>query len=85
MNSMNSMFEFSNYLIVCTEEYKMKIVQEHAIITCPICGHREVESKNIDECQYFYDCKCCRITIEPKPGDCCVFNSYGSNKNHPKY
>ena len=31
-----------------------------------------------DACQYFYDCKGCGERLKPKPGDCCVFCSYGS-------
>jgi hypothetical protein len=29
-------------------------------------------------CQYFYECTDCRTLLKPKPGDCCVFCSYGS-------
>jgi hypothetical protein len=28
-------------------------------------------------CQYFYDCPVCGVLLRPKPGDCCVFCSYG--------
>ena len=31
-----------------------------------------------DSCLYFYDCKGCGAVLKPKPGDCCVFCSYGS-------
>nr|WP_043746521.1 MULTISPECIES: GDCCVxC domain-containing (seleno)protein [Rhodospirillales] len=47
-------------------------------ITCPHCGHHEVEVMPSDACQFFYDCKGCGIVLRPKPGDCCVFCSYGS-------
>lgn len=30
-----------------------------------------------DACRYFYDCKGCEVILKPKPGDCCVFCSYG--------
>jgi hypothetical protein len=30
-----------------------------------------------DACQYFYDCPACGALLKPKPGDCCVFCSYG--------
>lgn len=30
-----------------------------------------------DACQWFYDCKGCGTVLRPKPGDCCVFCSYG--------
>jgi hypothetical protein len=47
-------------------------------ITCPHCGHAEAETVPEDACQFFYDCKGCGALIRPKPGDCCVFCSYGS-------
>jgi len=47
-------------------------------ITCPNCGHRATEAMPTDACQYFYDCKACGALLKPKPGDCCVFCSYGS-------
>lgn len=31
-----------------------------------------------DACQFFYDCKGCGAVLRPRPGDCCVFCSYGS-------
>ena len=31
----------------------------------------------VDACQYFYDCANCKTVLKPKPGDCCVFCSYG--------
>ncbi|TAN59496.1 MAG: hypothetical protein EPN20_14950 [Magnetospirillum sp.] len=46
-------------------------------ITCPQCGHLEVEVMPEDACQFFYDCKGCGAVLRPKPGDCCVFCSYG--------
>ena len=29
-------------------------------------------------CQFFYECHDCGTLLRPKPGDCCVFCSYGS-------
>jgi hypothetical protein len=49
-----------------------------SIITCPHCGWQEGEMMPSDACQYFYDCKGCGAVLRPKPGDCCVFCSYGS-------
>jgi hypothetical protein len=46
-------------------------------ITCPVCGHRKAETMPTDACQYFYDCEGCQAILKPKPGDCCVFCSYG--------
>jgi alkylmercury lyase len=31
-----------------------------------------------DACQFYYDCSGCGTLLRPKPGDCCVFCSYGS-------
>ncbi len=46
-------------------------------ITCPQCGHAAVETMPTDACQFFYDCAGCGSLLRPKPGDCCVFCSYG--------
>jgi hypothetical protein len=32
---------------------------------------------------YFFDCKGCGVLLRPKPGDCCVFCSYGTRKCPP--
>jgi len=47
-------------------------------ITCPKCGHVETETMPTNACQWFYDCKGCGEVLRPKPGDCCVFCSYGT-------
>lgn len=47
-------------------------------LTCPGCGHRATEQMPTDACQFFYVCKGCGERLKPKPGDCCVFCSYGS-------
>jgi hypothetical protein len=47
-------------------------------ITCPNCGHQATERMPQDACQIVYDCKGCGARLRPKPGDCCVFCSYGS-------
>lgn len=47
-------------------------------ITCPHCGHCKVEKMPTDACQFFYECEGCHALLRPKPGDCCVFCSYGS-------
>ena len=47
-------------------------------LTCPACGHRATETMPTDACQFFYDCRGCGVRLKPKPGDCCVFCSYGS-------
>ena len=47
-------------------------------IVCPACGHAATETMPTDACQWFYDCKGCGTVLKPKPGDCCVFCSYGT-------
>lgn len=47
-------------------------------LTCPECGHRQTETMPTDSCQFFYECKGCGKVLRPRPGDCCVFCSYGT-------
>lgn len=47
-------------------------------ITCPDCGFAATEQMPTDACQWFYQCTGCGVVLRPKPGDCCVFCSYGS-------
>ncbi len=47
-------------------------------VTCPACGHARTERMPEDTCLFFWDCPGCGARLKPKPGDCCVFCSYGS-------
>jgi len=47
-------------------------------LTCPECGARATETMPTDACWFFYDCRACEARLRPKPGQCCVFCSYGS-------
>ncbi len=47
-------------------------------LTCPVCGHVKTERMPQDACQWFYECEDCHTLLRPKPGDCCVFCSYGT-------
>jgi hypothetical protein len=58
-------------------------VELQSLITCPHCGHRKQEKMPTDACLYFYECQNCHVMLKPKPGDCCVFCSYGSVKCPP--
>jgi hypothetical protein len=49
-----------------------------SLITCPICKASKTEIMPTDACQFFYECAECKTLLRPKPGDCCVFCSYGS-------
>jgi hypothetical protein len=53
-------------------------IQLQSIITCPGCGHAVEETMPLDYCQFLYQCPTCGVVLRPKPGDCCVFCSYGS-------
>jgi hypothetical protein len=59
-------------------------VQSQSTITCPSCGHQRTEAMPADSCLFFYECGGCKTTLRPKPGDCCVFCSYGTIKCPPK-
>ncbi|MGC1523610.1 MAG: GDCCVxC domain-containing (seleno)protein [Steroidobacteraceae bacterium] len=50
----------------------------NSTITCPACGHAQLETMPTDACQYFYECTGCLVLLRPKPGHCCVFCSYGT-------
>lgn len=49
-------------------------------ITCPYCGHQEIETLPTDYCIIAYDCKECGETIRPEGDDCCVFCTHGTHK-----
>lgn len=54
-----------------------------AVILCPECGHRAMETMPIDACQHFYRCTSCGVTLRPLAGDCCVFCSYADTACPP--
>jgi hypothetical protein len=54
-----------------------------SVISCPACGHAARETMPLAACQFFYECARCKALLRPKPGDCCVFCSYGSVKCPP--
>ena len=31
-----------------------------------------------NSCQWFYECRSCAALLKPKPGDCCVYCSFGT-------
>ena len=53
-------------------------MQPQSRLTCPDCGHQETETMPTDACQFFYDCKGCKIVLRPNAGDCCVYCSFGT-------
>jgi hypothetical protein len=58
-------------------------VELMSTITCPHCGHQQAQAMPTNACVYFFECPKCHATLRPKPGDCCVFCSYGSVKCPP--
>jgi hypothetical protein len=49
-------------------------------ITCPSCSHTASETMPTDRCVFFYECEGCGVRLKPKPGDCCVYCSYGDKR-----
>jgi hypothetical protein len=47
-------------------------------LTCPHCGFTKRETMPVDACLFYYECSNCKGLLRPKPGDCCVFCSFGS-------
>jgi len=58
-------------------------VEPICILTCPACGHRSEEVMPTNACVYFHECVQCHRWLQPLPGDCCVFCSYGNVKCPP--
>src|SRR4029450_1394814 len=56
----------------------MAELELQSVLTCPHCGHQELETMPANACVAFYDCKGCGKTLKPLPGSCCVFCSYGA-------
>jgi len=56
----------------------MSTVILESVLTCPHCGHAQKETMPTDACQFYYECPACHTLLRPKPGDCCVFCSFGS-------
>ncbi|MBS0581897.1 MAG: hypothetical protein JSS42_02225 [Proteobacteria bacterium] len=55
----------------------MNAILTESTLTCPECGQASTEAMPTDACQWFYDCRHCGALLKPKPGDCCVFCSWG--------
>lgn len=49
-----------------------------SLLTCPLCGDTRPYTMPTDACQWYLECPACQTLLKPKPGDCCVFCSYGS-------
>jgi len=53
-------------------------LQVQSDLTCPVCGWTQRAEMPTDACIYFFDCAGCGAVLRPRPGDCCVFCSYGT-------
>lgn len=62
----------------------MNEVETLSTITCSRCGYSATEAMPENWCQFFYECPNCSSVLRPKPGDCCVFCSYGNVKCPPE-
>ncbi|WP_323768370.1 GDCCVxC domain-containing (seleno)protein [Antarctobacter sp.] len=49
-----------------------------SVLTCSACNARHEEQMPTDACQFFWECPSCKTVVRPKPGDCCVYCSYGT-------
>jgi len=49
-------------------------------MACPQCNHVSHETMPVDPCVFFYECTACGAVLKPKPGDCCVYCSYGDKR-----
>ncbi|WP_116322048.1 MULTISPECIES: GDCCVxC domain-containing (seleno)protein [unclassified Cupriavidus] len=58
----------------------MNTIQLESILTCPQCGFARREVMPANACLFYYECGNCGALLRPKPGDCCVFCSYGTVK-----
>ncbi len=54
------------------------VIVTESVLICPHCGHASQETMPADSCRFFHECANCKAVLRPKPGDCCVFCSYGS-------
>ena len=61
----------------------MSEVVLESVLVCPVCGFAKREKMPTAACRFFYECDGCKTVLRPKPGDCCVFCSYGSVKYPP--
>jgi hypothetical protein len=46
-------------------------------VVCPSCGYAAEERMPVNACRYFYRCEGCGVLMKPRPGDCCVYCSFG--------
>lgn len=52
-------------------------------LVCPGCGAETTERMPENACIVRWECPACGAELRPRPGDCCVFCSYGSRPCPP--
>lgn len=61
----------------------MNAIVRRSVLTCPECGFAAHATLPTNACQCFKACRNCKALLRPKPGDCCVFCSFGSVRCPP--
>jgi hypothetical protein len=56
---------------------KKPMLMMKSTLICPHCGHAATQVMPTDACLFYYQCAQCSTLLRPKPGDCCVFCSWG--------
>ena len=65
----------------------MHLMSNEAVLSsirCPECQGTSQASMPGNACVYFYECPVCGVLLKPRPGDCCVFCSYGTEACAPR-
>jgi hypothetical protein len=76
-------FGYAGWKLIYKKRQKTGLSNLQSLLTCPRCGHQKIETMPTNACQFFYECENCNALLKPKPGDCCVFCSYGTVKCPP--
>jgi hypothetical protein len=72
-----------NRLRYCAAMATKKKAKLESILTCPTCTASTTAKMPTDACQWYFECPQCHDLLRPKPGDCCVFCSYGDTACPP--
>lgn len=59
-------------------------MENESTITCPHCNFKMKEKMPVDRCVWSYVCTNCKSVLQAKPGQCCIFCSYGDTPCPPK-
>jgi len=52
-------------------------VELSTVVTCPSCNHKQTMMMPRNFCERSFHCYNCKKDHAEKPGDCCIFCSYG--------